>query len=303
MSAKLVNLGSVCIDNVYQVPNLSRSGETVLSSDYQIFPGGKGLNQSLAAAKAGVNVEHHGRAGADGSFLLDILRDSGVAVDGIEVSSGPSGHSVIQVDPDGQNAIVIVGGSNREITRQQIDHALSRVDRNDWLLLQNEINDLSYVLEKAAALDLNTAFNVAPAARPNDYKLDNVDLLILNEVETQVLTQSTDLETATDELKRRFAQSTIVVTMGGQGLHYVSAAEPAKARQFLPATSVQAVDETAAGDAFVGYLMAGLIKEMPLIDALNFGSAAGALAVTKAGAASSIPRLSEVNSFLEMQAS
>ena len=142
----IINLGSLAIDHVYRVDHIAGAGETLAAQDYQVFPGGKGLNQSLAAARAGAVVRHAGLIGSDGELLRRTLADGGVDVSLLAERNGASGHALIQVDASGANSIVISGGTNRQFTHTDIDHVLEQIDRDDWLLLQNEINDLDYVL-------------------------------------------------------------------------------------------------------------------------------------------------------------
>lgn len=298
--AKLVNLGSLCIDFVYSVPNLVGAGETIASSERQIFPGGKGLNQSLAAAKAGAAVAHFGAVGDDGEMLLETLRTGGVDIDGVARLQGPSGHAVIQVDSTGQNAIIISGGSNRKISKQQVTQTISYMGEGDWLLLQNEINDVGVVMQNAADAGIRIAFNVAPPdERIFDYPIDVLSLLVVNEPEAMALAKETDTQTAFDTLVNNLPNTHIVLTQGQHGLlcyDYHS-----KAQWQMSAFSVEPVDETAAGDSFVGYLMASLVDGTDLIDALPRASAAGALAVTREGAAPSIPAIEEVDDLLAAQ--
>lgn len=290
--AKLVNLGSLCVDNVYSVPNVARLGETVAGREHRRFAGGKGLNQSLAAARAGANVVHVGCVGDDGVWLAQILADAGVDVSNVRVRSGViSGHAVIQVDERGENAIVIIGGANRLIAEQDIDAALGCLHADDWLLLQNEINNLPAVLEAATAARARVAFNVAPAdGREAGYDLNGVSMLIVNEIEARALAGVDAAETALDRLCGQYPDCDIVLTLGRDGLRYGRGDGRLTQRAF----SVDAVDETAAGDAFIGYLMATLLAGMTMEDALARGSAAGALAVTVPGAATSIPAARDV---------
>ncbi len=284
---KLVNLGSLCVDNVYGVPNISSAGETVASRNHAVFPGGKGLNQSLAAARAGASVVHVGCIGADGRWLRDALEQAGVDVGLVREVDAPSGHAVIQVNPAGENAIVIAGGANRVLTDAGRAAAFARCGPNDWLLLQNEINDLEATLAGAAAAGCRVAFNVAPVdGRERGYDLSGVHLLILNEVEAAALAGVAEPEAALDVLCARYPSCDVVVTLGQDGLRCGHGGN----RTRLDAFPAEAVDETAAGDAFVGYLMAALLEGRPMRDAAVLGSAAGALAVTRAGAASSIPQ-------------
>ena len=293
---KLINLGSLCIDNVYSVTTIATVGETVASQNHAVFPGGKGLNQSLAASKAGVDVHHIGCVGEDGIWLKELLADAGVNVSDVRQVEIRSGHAVIQVDSAGQNSIVISGGANRSIQPLDRDVALTLLQPGDWLLLQNEINDIEALLQEASDRDVNIAFNVAPVdGREKNYSLDAVELLIVNEVEAAALAQETDLEIALDALCGRYPTTHVVLTLGRDGLLHGIWGH----REKLAAYLVEAVDETAAGDAFVGYLMAGLLSGEDYLKALQLGSAAGALAVTQRGAASSIPEYADVLAMLD----
>lgn len=288
---KLVNLGSLCVDNVYGVPNITSAGETVASRSHAVFPGGKGLNQSLAAARAGASVVHVGCIGADGHWLREELANAGVDVGLVREVDTPSGHAVIQVNARGENAIVIAGGANRILTEADREAAFARCGPRDWLLLQNEINDLEEVLAAVRVAGCRVAFNVAPVdGREQAYDLAGVDLLILNEVEAAALAGVPEPDAALEILCTRYLSCDVVVTLGRDGLRHGRGA----ARMCLDAFPADAIDETAAGDAFVGYLMAALLEERPMQEALVAGSAAGSLAVTRAGAASSIPRRQEV---------
>ncbi|MCH1551131.1 MAG: PfkB family carbohydrate kinase, partial [Pseudomonadales bacterium] len=160
--SKLVNIGSLCIDFVYGVPDIVKSGETLASVQSQIFCGGKGLNQSLAAARAGAEVHHLGAIGDDGFALLDTLRAAGVNTDGVLQLEGPSGQAFIQVDPAGRNAIVISGGSNRRLPASLFDAAVAILEPGDWVLLQNETNDVGAAIRRASAVGAQVALNLAP---------------------------------------------------------------------------------------------------------------------------------------------
>lgn len=288
---KLVNLGSLCIDNVYRVPGIAGPGETVASASHDVFPGGKGLNQSIAAARAGAEVVHVGCVGPDGEWLRDTLADEGVDASGVRTVDGSSGHAVIQVNEAGENAIVIAGGANRTLTGEDVDGALAQLGPEDWLLLQNEINDLPAVLAAAKARGCRVAFNVAPVdGREAGYDLSGVGLLIVNEIEAAALAGETRPHAAAATLAARYPATDVVLTLGRDGLIH----RRGEHESTLAAYSATAVDETAAGDAFIGFFMAALLAGDPMPEALRMGAAAGALAVTVAGAASSIPTLADV---------
>ena len=298
--AKLVNVGSLCIDFVYSVPSLVKAGETVASVQRQVFAGGKGLNQSLAAARAGAGVAHFGAIGTDGDMLLEQLRADGIDVEGVLRLEGPSGHAVIQVDTAGHNAIVISGGSNRAIPDTLIAQALDCLEPSDWLLLQNEINDVDRVIRQAADQQANIALNVAPPdQRIGQYPLELLRLLVVNEPEAMALAGVTETAAAFAALVQAYPQTSTVLTMGKDGLLCFDASQGSQTQ--WAAFNVAPVDETAAGDAFVGYLLAGLVSGQTLEQALPKASAAGALAVTREGAAPSIPMSTEVDELLRQQ--
>ncbi len=286
----ILNLGSLCIDYVYSVPAISGSGETIASTDRAVFPGGKGLNQSIAAARAGATVFHHGATGPDGELLLAALRDAGVDTGGVAVMDTPSGHAYIQVTPAGENAIVIHGGANRCIDAAMRSQAFSRVGGGDWVLLQNEINDVDAAMREAAASGANVALNLAPPdARIDAYPYELLALLILNTAEARALAGEDEPRDALRALAARYPNVTTVITSGGDGLIWYDRRETADPFLSLGAHVIEPVDETAAGDSFVGYLLAGLADGKALTDALQLASAAGALACTVAGAAPSVP--------------
>ena len=298
--AKLVNLGSACVDHVYQVAELVAAGETAASLNHQIFPGGKGLNQSLAAARAGARVHHLGAIGEDGALLREVLLEAGVDVSGVAERAGvASGHAVIQVNQRGENAIVIAGGANRTITDDDRAAAKTLLEPGDWLLLQNEINDLPLAFEICRETGAKLAFNLAPVdGREQDYDLTLVDLLIVNEIEARALVpeELAALEDAAVAawLAEKYPGMDVVLTAGAAGLHHAVGG----AVERYPAIPVTPLDETAAGDAFIGYLLAALLADADMPDALRLASAAGACAVTVAGAASSIPEREAVEALL-----
>lgn len=299
--AELVNLGSLCIDHVYRVPRIVRAGETLLGQPPASYAGGKGLNQSLAAARAGVAVAHFGAIGPDGIWLKELLGAAGIDVGGIAMQQeAVTGHAVIQVTAAGENAIVIVGGANRQVAAVDAHRAIARAATSGgWLLLQNEINDIREILLAAQRAGVNVAFNVAPVdGQVHDYPLDHVALLLLNELEAQTLAREDTPQRALDRLARTNPTQHVIVTRGRLGLLYAHGDE----RIELPAFRVDAVDETGAGDAFTGYLLADWLRGQPLRDALRRASAAGALAVTVSGAATAIPTAEDVDRFLAQPA-
>ena len=288
---KILNLGSLNIDKVYSVPHFVSAGETLSSTNYEEFPGGKGLNQSIALAKAGAEVYHAGKIGKDGRFLKDILSESNVNIDWIEENGTTTGHAIIQVSSSGENCILLFGGANKEITIDQINDVLANFSQDDLLLLQNEINDLEYIVEKAHKKGLKIALNPSPI-NETITKLDfsKIDYLILNEIEAKAISGENMNDKIFQKLLSLNNQLKIVLTLGTEGVIYKDSVQ--EHRQ--PSYKVDAVDTTAAGDTFLGYFLSQISQHTDIKEALQIAAKAASIAVTRKGAASSIPTCKEV---------
>lgn len=297
---KVLNFGSLNLDYVYQVDHMVAPGETLSSLEMNTFSGGKGLNQSIALAKAGARVFHAGCIGEDGGMLRYVLNEAGVNTDYVKTLPGKTGHAIIQVDKSGQNCILLYGGANRSLTREYIDEVLANFDCGDILLLQNEINLLDYIIEKAYEKGMMIILNPSPYdenLRACD--LSKVSLFLLNEVEgAQVIGMEGNAEerAETDKilaaLKTLYPTAKVVLTLGSQGSIYQD--EQVQHRQKI--YKVEAVDTTAAGDTFTGYFIVSILEGMDAAAGLDLAAKASAIAVTRQGAAPSIPYREEVES-------
>ncbi len=291
---KIINLGSINIDHVYAVEHFVQPGETLKSSGYSIFSGGKGANQSIALARAGARVSHAGKIGKDGTWLKQSLQDSGVTTELIRLSDKPTGHAVIQVDKHGENAIIIHGGANESFTDEDIKGIIDGMQQGDTLLLQNEINSLDKILQLSKDRGLRVIFNPAPMSeKVKSYPLECVDIFIINETEGEMLTSEKDPDAIVSCMQRLYPDSTTVLTLGKEGLIYKDNATKIK----MAALEVEAVDTTGAGDTFIGYFVAGLVEEAGIEKSLQMGIKASALCVGRQGAADSIPEREEVENF------
>lgn len=294
MPTRVFNLGSINIDHVYQVPHFVRPGETLASSGYARHAGGKGYNQSFALARGGATVHHLGAIGPDGASLRDALATVGVNVASLHTVAEPTGHALIQIARGGENAILLHPGANHALTVADIRAALAEARPGDWFLTQNETSVVPEALVLAKQAGLRLALNPAPltpdvAAWP----LDLVDLLVVNETEGAALSGQTEPDAILATLRARHPGMLIVLTLGADGVRYVGP----DGCGTLPAVRVQVVDTTAAGDTFIGFLLAQLAGGSALDPALTLATQAAALAVTRPGAASSIPTLEEVRTF------
>lgn len=284
--ARILNLGSLNLDRVFRVPHIVTPGQTLGSAGYQTYCGGKGLNQSVALARAGAEVWHVGRIGSDGVVLSDALRESGVVIEHVAVDEAlASGQAIIQVGDDGENAIVLDAGANRAISSDQLDAALDGVSAGDWFLTQNETNLVAEALSRAKARGLKTCLNPAPIdASITAIDLTLVDLLVVNQTEAAALGEA---------LSRH--DRPVVHTLGKAGATWtVNPSAGTGPDVCVQAEAVTAVDTTAAGDCFIGYLLAGLVAGLDPEAALGRANRAAAISVTRPGAMASIPHASEL---------
>ena len=292
----VVNFGSLNIDHVYAVEHFCRAGETIHTSGYTQNAGGKGLNQSIAVSRSGQKVYHAGLLGPEGARLADLLTDSGVDLRYLKHTSVPQGHAVIQVQPDGQNCIFLYGGSNQAVSPQEIDEVLAQLDAGDYLLLQNEISNLTYLLRAAVRRGLRVVLNASPISDELLHAdLTGVDWLVVNEIECAAMAGCDDTQAGYETLRQRYPGLGILLTLGAEGS--VSWKDGTELRQC--AYRVKAVDTTGAGDTFMGYFVGCLAQGMDRQTAMQYASMASAISVTRPGAAASIPLMDEVRTAVE----
>lgn len=288
---KILNIGSMNLDYVYQLDHIVKPGETESSSEMNIYLGGKGINQSIALAKAGMNIYHAGLIGEDGDLFLEACRDYGVHSDFIRQIDGKTGHTIIQVDAEGQNCILLYGGANRKITKAFVDEVLENFDSGDILVLQNEINLLDYIVNRASEKGMQIALNPSPYDKNIEaLDLNKIDIFLLNEVEGAQISGKTDPDQIIDEILLQYPKAKIVLTLGKDGAVYADA----EVRFFQPIFEVKAVDTTAAGDTFTGYFLSCYVKGYSMGEALKISAKASSIAVSRRGAVPSIPLWDEV---------
>ena len=293
---KVLNFGSLNIDYVYAVEHFVRAGETVSSNGLSLFCGGKGLNQSVAFARSGAQTYHAGCIGKDGGMLTNMLRSSGVDVRFVRVREEmASGHAIIQVSESGENCILLHGGANQSIEDAFVDEVLSHFGAGDLLMLQNEINHLDYIIRAAKARGMTVVLNPSPFnEKITQLDLSMLDAIIVNETEGNALSGESEPDAILAVLLARYPAMRIVLTLGKHGAIYADAKE----RAFCPILSMPVQDTTAAGDTFTGYFFSALMGGKSAEEALKTATAASALAVSRKGAAPSIPTAEEVHSLL-----
>ena len=284
-------VASIMIDRVLGLAALPQPGQTVVARSLRTFPGGKGANQAVAAARCGAQVRACGRTGADGRFVVDAMQAAGVDVSAVRTDDAVAGSAVVLVAEGGENAIVIAPESNRRIGPGDIERFLDGAAPGDLLLVQNECSALEHALAAARARGLHAWLNAAPA----DPALRGLDLsglagLFVNESEAQALTGLADPAAALDALSMRMPDATVVVTLGPAGARMSHRG----AMHVHAGYRVRAVDTVGCGDAFVGAFLAATLAGRPSAEALAWGNAAGALAATREGAIPSLPALDAV---------
>lgn len=294
---RILNFGSLNIDYVYEMDHILQPGETEASVQMRTYPGGKGLNQSIALVRAGQKVYHAGIVGKeDGDFLLQVCRDNDICTDFIRKAEGKSGHAIIQVDAKGQNSILLYGGGNQKITREYVDEVLDQFDEGDILILQNEVNLLDYIVEAAWNKKMLIALNPSPFdGRVLRCDLTKVSLFMVNEIEGRLLaqiekTQEKNGSSIVEKILERFPHASVVLTMGEQGAFYGYGKE----RYYQKSFPVKVIDTTAAGDTFTGYFIAGFANGKETTEILEEAAKAAAIAVSRKGAAPSIPMMKEI---------
>ncbi|MBN2509567.1 MAG: ribokinase [Spirochaetales bacterium] len=289
---RVLNIGSLNIDYVYRVDHISKPGETISSSSLTLFPGGKGANQSIALSRAGISVHHAGKVGEDGQWLLNVLQNNNVDISKILVGREKTGNALIQVSNRGENSIILFGGSNHSITREDVHFFLNDSVPGDYLLLQNEINNIEYIIEQAVKKKLKIVFNPAPMKQEvTSYPLHLIDSIILNEIEGAALSGvDSSAKMILKKLSDAFPDTEIILTLGEKGALYRSAGTELRQEAFPAIVK----DTTAAGDTFIGYFLAARLCGSPIRECLKYGCQAASIAVSREGAMDSIPDYKEV---------
>ncbi len=293
MSAMIFNFGSINVDHVYRVADMPLPGETLTAASYQKLLGGKGINQSIAIARAGGQPVHVGAVGSDDSWTMAQVESFGIDTAHVAQSAQPTGHAVIYVDDAGENQIVIYGGANRDLQPAQIETAFEACDGGDhWVLVQNETNLLADIVARAKAAGFKVAYSAAPFVADTVAELiGRIDLLAVNEIEAQETAGLLDVDVS------EIAVPELLITRGSRGAEFHSHG----AVHHHPAFQVDTVDTTGAGDTFLGSFLAGHSRGDEISRSLRYASAASAVQVTQPGAAVAIPDREQVEAFLKQQ--
>jgi ribokinase len=305
---KILVVGSLNMDLVVQMPAIPRPGETLLGGKFATFPGGKGANQAVAAARLGAQVTMVGEVGGDafGEQMLQIIRNEGIDTRFVGVDAhSATGVALITVDAQGQNTISIASGANFALTADDVRRAWEQIPDVDLLVmpLETPIETIHTAAQLAYQRQVPAILNPAPAQDLDESLLRLIYLIVPNEIETEFLTgqaikNQDDARKAGVELLKR-GVANVVLTLGESGALLVEGDSKNPIFELIPAFQVRAVDATAAGDAFVGALATALGEGLPLARAAHFANAVAALSVTRPGAQPSLPSRNEVDQFLQ----
>ncbi|MBM2658940.1 ribokinase [Staphylococcus pseudoxylosus] len=288
---KILNFGSLNIDRVYKLPHLVENGETLSSSSFQKYAGGKGLNQSIALSRAGSNVYHAGKIGEDGDFLIQSLVSDNINVDAINKTKGITGHAIIQVDAKGNNSIFLYGGENQTITTSFIKEVFENFNSGYLLVLQNEISHLDYIIDLASKKQLMIALNPSPMNENIEgIDLNKVDFLFLNEIEGRILSGEKETHKILKKLISYYPDLKIIITLGVNGAVYKDKNQEYRQR----AINTKVIDTTGAGDTFLGYFLSMFFQKKTVEESLLIASKASSLSISKKGGSSSIPKIDSI---------
>lgn len=280
-------MGSLNYDDNYFLDHIVMPGETIASRTMESACGGKGFNQAVALAKAGAEVYLAGLVGeADGERICQEARENGIKDTFLRKKEGYTGKAIIQIDQAGQNSIVLFGGANRKWTLEYVDKVLEHFQAEDILILQNEINVTAEIITKAWEKGMKIVLNPSPfEEKILNWPLEKVSLFLLNEVEGGQMTGEKEPEKILKRLQAKYPNAAFVLTYGEKGAWYVGNGETA----YCPAKKVKVIDTTAAGDTFTGYFLSARGRGYGVEESLKKATAAAGEAVTRKGAAVSIP--------------
>lgn len=288
---KVLVFGSLNIDFIYKLEHIVMPNETIKSTTCEVSAGGKGLNQAMAFAKTGLPVYIASNLGKNGQVLADTLSSGNVDISLLNHVDEDSGEAIIQVDENGNNAIIVCGNCNEHITEEYIQSVFSHFDKGDILVIQNEINNLDLIINTAKEKGIILVFNPSPFNHViKTLPMNKIDYLFINEVEGKQLTGYEDEKCIIKHILKDYPEMKIVLTLGERGAVYADKSEYI----YEPAKKVEVVDTVGAGDTFTGYFIYGVESGKTIKESLQMAATASSIVIGRHGAGNSIPTLNEV---------
>lgn len=292
---KVLVFGSLNIDFIYKLEHIVMPNETIKSTTCEVSAGGKGLNQAMAFAKTGLPVYIASNLGKNGQVLADTLSSGNVDISLLNHVDEDSGEAIIQVDENGNNAIIVCGNCNEHITEEYIESVFSHFDKGDILVIQNEINNLDLIINTAKDKGIILVFNPSPFNHViKTLPMNKIDYLFINEVEGKQLTSYDDEKCIVEHILKDYPEMKIVLTLGERGAVYADKCEYI----YEPAKKVEVVDTVGAGDTFTGYFIYGVESGKTVKESLQMAATASSIVIGRHGAGNSIPTLNEVEKAL-----
>ncbi len=293
-SMKILVYSSLNIDSTFSVDHIVLPGETQLSTGFRKAAGGKGANQAVAIAKAGLKVYFAGKVGSDGEFALRKLNGYGVDTSFVHHTESCTGQAIIQLDREGQNSILLYSGGNQENTEEEIDSVLGNFGEGDILVMNGEINCLSYLMDRALRIGMRVFINASPVTDEIlELPLNKAALLVVNEIEGAAIAgtrpDATYLEIL-NKMVKKFPKTEILLTLGKFGAYYGFRDTVEHSTSF----DSEVVDTTCAGDTFLGYYLASRTNGKKVRKSLETACKASSITVSRPGAMDSIPFANEV---------
>ena len=293
---KILNFGSLNLDHIYRVEHFTGAKETQITEAPITIPGGKGLNESIALARAGAEVWQAGMIGEDGQMLLDTLQKEGVHTEFVRIIPEKTGHAIVQVDIMGQNAVLQYGGSNNCITEEFIDEVLEAFGEGDVILLQNQISCLPQLIDKAYDKGMQIILKPSPYTDSLlKCDLSKVSMFLVNRTEGRSLTTFVQPGDMMIEFRTRYPHANILLTLAENGAFFVDK----ESSLYQPAIKMKENDTTGAGDVFIGFFLSSYLDGAPIQAAMERAAAASAISITRTGSASSTPTKEEVDELLK----
>lgn len=288
---KILNFGSLNIDYVYHVNKFVVEGETIASTSFHKNPGGKGLNQAVALSRISNQVYFAGKVGNDGKSLVNELYDNNVNTEYIGISNEITGHAIIQVNDEGQNCIITHGGANFDVDVEYIDSVLSQFEKDDLLIIQNEVSNVDYIIKKAYKKGLKIIYNPSPVTSVmKKIDFNQLEYLVINHLEGDVITGKEKSKDILDYLLVNYPSLKVILTASELGAYYKDKDNDI----YVKSHKVKAIDTTCAGDTFLGFFLGGIINGKSIEDSMKLASKAASLAVTRDGASRTIPKMKEL---------
>ncbi|MGN1031559.1 MAG: ribokinase [Butyricicoccaceae bacterium] len=292
---RILNFGSLNLDHIYRVEHILGTKEAQAMEPPLTVAGGKGLNQSVALAKAGAEVWQAGIIGEDGQILLDALNAAGIHTEYVRMVPEHTGHAIVQVDMTGQTAVLQYGGANFCVTEEFVDEVLETFGEGDVIVLQNQISCLPQIIEKAYEKGMKIVLNPSPYnSTIEQCDVSKVWMLIVNQDEAKAMTTFIQPGDMILEFRMRYPNTNVILTLGDRGAFYVDK----ETSLYQPAISVQTVDTAGAGDVFCGYFLANYLDGAEVQVAMKRAAVASAISVMRNESAGSTPTREEVEEMM-----